>query len=94
MPRQEYREEVKRTNAFVFERERQEREKKMKHQADADADAILKYVASDPERLRKTVQWMETMSDEEIIQTAHCMKRLANSPHPLKGFHDRQNFAQ
>ena len=80
---QEYREEVKRTNALVFERERQEREK-MKQQA----DEILKYVVSDPERLTKTVQWMETMSDEEIIQTAHRMKRLANSPHPLKGFHD------
>ena len=48
---QEYREEVKRTNALVFERERQEREK-MKQQA----DEILKYVASDPARLRKTVR--------------------------------------
>ena len=80
---QDYREEVKRTNALVFERERREREK-MKQQA----DEILKYLASDPEGLRKTVKWMENMSDEEIIQTAHRMKRLADSPHPLEGFHD------
>ena len=80
---QDYREEVKRTNALVFERERREREK-MKQQA----DEILKYLASDPEGLRNTVKWMENMSDEEIIQTAHRMKRLADSPHPLEGFHD------
>ncbi|KAG7347251.1 trypsin-like peptidase domain containing protein [Nitzschia inconspicua] len=78
-----YRELVLEENKEVFRREAEERQNLRD-----EARAVLKLLHSNPEMLRKSVSWMEGLSDAEIEDRAHRMERLANSPHPLEGFWD------
>jgi hypothetical protein len=80
---EEYREQVRKENEDVFKREAEERQK-LRDQA----RFVLTMLHSDPETLRMGVPWMKDLSDEDIIEKAHRMERLADSPHPMDGFWD------
>jgi len=75
-----YREETKRENAKVFEQERKQRET-MREQA-----RLIE--STDNHLLREQVEWLRDMSDEEIAAAATRLRKMADSPHPLKGFWD------
>jgi len=79
-----YREEVQKENEDVFESEAKERQQ-MRDQA----KLILNMMKNgNGQTIRQMVSWMQDFSDEEIIDRAHQMENLANSPHPLEGFWD------
>ncbi len=79
-----YREEVQKENVVVFESEAKERQEMR-----AQAKLILSMMKEgNGGMLRQMVSWMHDFPDEEIINRAHQMENLANSPHPLEGFWD------
>lgn len=78
-----YREQVRHENEQVFKREGEERQK-LRDQA----KLVLTLLQSDPETLRVAVPWMKDLSNDEIVDRARRMERIADSPHPLEGFWD------
>jgi len=76
----EYREEVEETNRALFEKQNAEKNKileQVRMLRNADKDAI-----------RGHVEWMSKFTDEEILNEANKLERLARSPHPLGGYWD------
>jgi hypothetical protein len=78
-----YRERVRQENEEVFRREAEERQNLREK-----SRMVLEMLKSNPELLRKTVPWMDGLSEKEIEERADHMERLSSSPHPLKGFWD------
>mmetsp|Transcript_34716 Transcript_34716/g.81858 ORF Transcript_34716/g.81858 Transcript_34716/m.81858 type:complete len:540 (+) Transcript_34716:272-1891(+) len=79
-----YREEVRIANAKVFLEEAEERQK-LRNQSRLLRDMLESGKGDD---LRRMVTWMRDFSNDEILEKARHIEKLANSPHPMEGFWD------
>ena len=75
--------QVKKTNEKQFEKERAEREALR-----GQAELVEQLLDINPEKLRAEVDFMADKTDGEIRAMADRIRRLADSPHPLKGYWD------
>ena len=85
-----YRDDVKKENEAVFQSEAEERQQ-LRDQAKLILTMMRKGQGN---TLRQMVSWMQDFSNDEIMDKAHRMDNLANSPHPLNGFWDNLGRAK
>lgn len=79
-----YREDVRKENESVFRSEAEARQ-----QLRDVARDILDFLRNGKgDVLRNMISSMRDLSDDDIVDRAHHMKKLADSPHPLEGFWD------
>lgn len=76
----DYLNEVKERNTVVFEKEQAERDLQI-----AQAGQLRE---ADKNWVRENIKMMAQYTDEQIIEAANKMERLAKSPHPLQGYWD------
>jgi len=81
----QYREEVEETNKAAFEEQKAKRDE-MVQQA-----RVLR--ETDKSAIRQHVSSMSKFTDEQILQEADKIERLARSPHPLGGYWDSHGRA-
>jgi hypothetical protein len=79
-----YREEVQKENESVFRSEAWERQQ-LRDQARLFLTMLRR---GEGDALRNTISSMQDFSDDDIVDRAHRMEKLADSPHPLEGFWD------
>ena len=79
-----YREDVRKENESVFRSEAEARQQ-LRDEASVFLDLLRR---GEGDGLRNVMSSMRDLSDDDIVDRAHRMKKLADSPHPIEGFWD------